>query len=192
MPKFCMDKRYHAQPTSNRSEKPRGRLVSTCQSWDPLLRGETFDLQSMIGSDDCDDWMVRSITFHSLSPIPTMKPSLLVSLLVLEDVQLLPMRAVSTSGARASGRGRGGGQGGHGARAARMRPALEMFWSTKMWWRYVKIARKYDEKVRNILDMSKENSPSFLRDFHWVSRWGLVYLSHLVVVNQLLKWPGEK
>jgi len=39
----------------------------------------------------------------------------------IEDVQLLPMRAVSTSGARASGRGRGGGQGGHGARAARMR-----------------------------------------------------------------------
>jgi len=39
----------------------------------------------------------------------------------IEDVQLLPMHAVSTSGARASGRGRGGGQGGHGARAARMR-----------------------------------------------------------------------
>jgi len=81
----------------------------------------------MIGSYDCDDWMVRSITFHNLSPIPTMKPSLLVSPLALEDVQLLPMHAVSTSGARASGRGRGGGQGGHGARAARMRPALQMF-----------------------------------------------------------------
>ena len=56
-----------------------------------------------------------------------MKPSLVVSPLALEDVQLLPMRAVSTSGVRASGRGRGGGQGGHAARTARMRPVLEMF-----------------------------------------------------------------
>ena len=62
-----------------------------------------------------------------------MKPSLVVSPLVLEDVQLLPMRAVSTSGARASGRGRGGGQGGHAARAARMRPVWEMFLIEKMW-----------------------------------------------------------